>query len=434
MEGRAGRLIGRRLLAGLLLLVVFGWVASPGLAQAENPTPVATAPAMASGGAITVLQSTARADFPRALTFHLQARSSAQIVSIRIAYQIQGDPVTYIARVDFSPASTVDATYTIDLTRQYYPPGITVQYRWQISDLSGAHLVSQWYSLSVTDPRFFWRDRTSGPITLHWYQGDDSFADAVLATANQALTTASRAAGQSSVRPVQIYLYANSDDFRGALGPGADQWVGGQTFPLYRVVLLLTPPDDVSQAQRSVAHEMTHMAIDTTAEDPYGALPTWLSEGMAMVAEGPMDPVFVQALNSAARSGRLLSIQSLSGNFPSSTEEATLAYAESGSIVDYFIRTYGQQKLAVLIRAFRAGSSSDEAFRAATGLSTLEFQHAWEASIGAVPSGSTASSGSTAPSGPSGAGSIITRIIAAPVAFLLRLLAAVLQLFSMTKS
>jgi len=179
---------------------------------------------------------------------------------------------------------------------------------------------------------------------------------------------------------------------------------------------------------------MTHMAIDTTAEDPYGALPTWLSEGMAMVAEGPMDPVFVQALNSAARSGRLLSIQSLSGNFPSSTEEATLAYAESGSIVDYFIRTYGQQKLAVLIRAFRAGSSSDEAFRAATGLSTLEFQHAWEASIGAVPSGSTASSGSTAPSGPSGAGSIITRIIAAPVAFLLRLLAAVLQLFSMTKS
>src|SRR6185437_14823185 len=118
-------------------------------------------------------------------------------------------------------------TYAIDLSQEYYPPGVTIQYQWQIEDLIGAKALSSWASLKVTDPRFFWRERTLGSVTLHWYDGDDQFADSVLAAATKALSNASAAARTTVTGPVNIYFYANQQDFRAAMGTNVDQWVGG---------------------------------------------------------------------------------------------------------------------------------------------------------------------------------------------------------------
>src|SRR5262249_48287854 len=148
---------------------------------------------------------------------------------------------------------------------------------------------------------------------------------------------------------INVFLYGKIADFRGVLGVGSQEWVGGQTFPQYRVVLLLVSVNDVASAQRSVAHEMTHLLLDSDPPGSVAPLPTRLDEGVAMVDEGPTQRAFQQALDQAKSGHHLISIQSLMGNFPEAPDEATVAYAESESMVRFFVTRYGQEKLAALI-------------------------------------------------------------------------------------
>jgi hypothetical protein len=429
------RIVLTILVLGALVGSVFT-AAPAAAAHLAAPPPAAQSQTHDAGtttGAIEVLASSGRSDFPSRIVFNLQAKSSAQISSVRIAYRVGDDPVTSIARVTVAPAFRIDASYQIDLSREYYPPGVTMHYRWQIEDQSGAQLTTSWTDLRITDPRFFWHERTLGAVTLHWYEGNDQYADTLLSTAARALATASSTMGTASPKPVDIYLYASEQDFRSALVAGSDQWVGGQTYPLYRLTVLLAPPDQLADDQRSVAHEMTHIAIDSTAEDPFGPLPTWLDEGVAMVAEGPLDPTFQQALASAAASHHLLSIQSISGNFPEDSDQAALAYAESASLVSYFEKQYGPQKLAALIAAFRQGETSDEAFQQTIGMPTREFQQRWEASLqslgaAATPTPSTRASANQQTGSPS-----LISILLTPVTFVISLLESIARLLRASK-
>lgn len=423
----------RRALLAMIVVAMMAATASPAVAavgRADTQASLASTRFAASNaaGSIDVLATGARSEFPKQLVFPLQAQGTSQISSIRIAYRVGDDPVTSVARVTFAPANHVDTSYTIDLSQEYYPPGVTIQYQWQIEDLSGASVTTNWASFKVTDPRFNWHERTLGSVTLHWYDGDDQFAASVLATAVKALSNASAEARTSVTGPVNIYFYANEQDFRSAMGTNVDQWVGGQTFPLYRLIILLAPGSDLANAQRSVAHEMTHVAIDSTSEDPFGALPTWLDEGMAEVAEGYLDPAFQQALNTAVQSHTLLSIQSISGNFPESTDGATLAYAESASMVSYFVKSYGQAKLATLIADFRQGDTADEAFQQTVGTSTLAFQQKWEASL--QPAGNSSSPAAT--TSQNGQPSVVS-VLLAPVTFVVSILEDVARLVQATK-
>lgn len=413
MEDRRRGVILNRFLLALLL------ASSLSLGLRPGPAGAATA-----GVAITVLQSQATSDFPKQLRFEVVAQSLAQITSVRIVYRVGDDPISVEATASFTPGFRVDATRAIDLQREYYPPGVALHFQWLIQDISGAELDTPLADLPIVDRRFLWHQNTQGGVVLHWYAGDSRFSDAVLSTAANALATAQRDAGSTSTTPVDVYLYANDQDFRSSIGGDASAWVGGLTFPAYHDVLVLAPITDVTGVQRSVAHEMTHVAIDTTADDPFGPLPTWLDEGLAMNAEGPPDPVFVQALQVAERGQSLTSIQAISGTFPDATEGATLAYAESDSVVRYFTQKYGKNKLSLLIAGFRQGESSDEAFRQSIGLTTLQFQQGWRSSLGQQPT-------TVAPSSPPGSG--VLRALTAPIDLVVNVVRDLLQRFQSGK-
>jgi hypothetical protein len=350
-----------------------------------SPLPPPTLALAATSSGITVLQSEARLDYPRTIDFHVVAQSTGQITQARLAYRVANDSVIHLGKADLEPTARVDTHYVVDLQRAYYPPGVTIQYQWRLQDLTGAEAETVWASFTLADPRFRWHAATKGLVQLHWHDVDEAYANAVLSTADATYAAGRAAASTSSAAPINAFLYGRLADFRGVLGAGSQEWVGGQTFPHYRVVLLLVSPTDVASAQRSVAHEMTHMLLDDVAEGTVAPLPTWLDEGLAMVAEGSPQPAFAQALDQAARSHQLLSIQSLSGNFPDDSAKATVAYVECESLVRYFLGKYGQAKLATLINDFRDGASPDEAFSHAIGMSARDFEMAWEASLAAAP-------------------------------------------------
>src|SRR4051794_33342162 len=137
--------------------------------------------AEADAGAIIVQGATAQNSFPAGIQFAIRAQSSSQISMVRVAYRVGDDPVTYVANATYAPGFTVNATYVIDLQRDYLPPGVVLHYQWLIQDMAGASVTTVFSDVSVTDPRFLWHQRTLDKVTLHWYDGDDAFADAVLA-------------------------------------------------------------------------------------------------------------------------------------------------------------------------------------------------------------------------------------------------------------
>ncbi len=369
--------------AGILILAAMLTLIQPIAAFAASPS------------GISVLVSDVRPDFPRKIDFHAAAQSTGQVTSARLAFRIADQTVTHIGRAAIQPDNRVDVHYVLDLQREYLPPGLDLHYQWMFEDQTGATASTNWSDLTLADPRFQWQQRTASGIQLEWYDVDDAYANAVLDAATAAYTSAGQLGPAASKNPVRVLLYGNINEFRGALGVGSQAWVGGQTFPQDRIILLLVSPTDLANAQRSVAHEITHLRIDGTSAGIVAPLPTWLDEGLAMVAEGNTQPVFSQALDQAVRDRRLFSLQSLSGNFPESPDDATIAYAESESLVRFYLKTYGTDKLVALVDAFRAGLSADDAFRQSVGVSARDFQTTWQASLGTAPVSATPASSSS---------------------------------------
>jgi len=379
-----------------------------------------TAPAAwAADNGFVVVQNGAQNDFPNDVVFSLQAQSPDQVAQARLLYRLSDDPVTYSDLVPVSPAVHVSTRFTLDLQQRYLPPGVIVHYQWLLDGQSGAKYATPWADVALTDSRFAWQTLTNGPLTLHWYDGDRAFATTVLGDALKSYLQAARTANAQTVPHSDIFLYASDTDLRGALAQGTNEWVGGQTFPQYHVIVLLGPSAQVDQVDRDVSHEVTHLAVDgATAE--LAPLPTWLDEGMAMVAEGETDPSYVSALTDAAKSDQLLSLQSISGNFPEDPNQALVAYAESESLVRYFTRVYGQNRLAQLVDAYRHGQTADQAFTNSAGVSASQFEAAWRQAVGATPAASDG-------------GSSWVRVLSGPIDFLSALLRGLADDFSSGK-
>jgi hypothetical protein len=84
----------------------------------------------------------------------------------------------------------------------------------------------------------------------------------------------------------------------------------------------------------------------------------------------------------AAGSDTIIPLQGLVGQFPTRPQRIGLAYAESVAAVDYFVETYGQDKLVELITSFADGTGLEGAFERTTGAGFAAFDDARLASLG----------------------------------------------------
>ena len=123
--------------------------------------------------------------------------------------------------------------------------------------------------------------------------------------------------------------------------------------------------------------------FDTAVSNPYHFPPHWLNEGLAVYLSQGYDRSDRETVGGAARSGTLIPLDGLSGQFPTGADRFFLAYAESVSAVDYLVRTHGQGAMVSLIRSYAEGRTDDEAFREALGTDMAAFGAAWLDDLGA---------------------------------------------------
>ena len=336
-------------------------------------------------GEIDVISSRALVTFPLAVTFNLQAKGSTEIVDIDLKYRVDKlslIPVTWRVDVDFTPGKTVNASWTWDMLETGgLPPGSELEYWWLIEDATGQKIETSSSTLEYDDFRYDWNSLASAQVTLYWYQGNQSFSQQLMGAAEDALQRLTSDTGISLEQPVDIYIYASSEDLRGAL-VYPQEWTGGVAFPDYRVIVIGISPDNLAWGERTVAHELSHLVVHQSIFGPFGVIPTWLDEGLAVYAEGELSADFRGRLDEAISRKQLISVRSLSSSFPTDPTEARLSYAESFSLVNFLIDNYGKEKMFELLGVFQTGADYDEALILVYGFDMDGLDARWRASLG----------------------------------------------------
>ncbi|MFC1957699.1 peptidase MA family metallohydrolase [Chloroflexota bacterium] len=334
------------ILAVCLLLVL----SSPGLVQAQS--------------GLTILDSSAEAEFPLKLQFNLSAESDANITDIRLHYTVDRESyaqVTSEAYIEFEPDTTVDVQWDWDMRRTGgLPTGSEVEYWWTVEDAEGDRIETAPHRVSFDDNRYSWQSLTEGEVTIYWYQGKQSFAEEIMLAAQQALARLAEDTGAYLKKSAKIYVYSDTQDLQGAM-IFPQEWTGGVAFTRYGIIAIGIAPGNLAWGKRAVVHELTHLVVHQMTFNPYINLPTWLDEGLAMYVEGELEAEYKTLLNRAITEENLISVQSLSSSFSAYALEASLSYAQSYSVIEFLISNYGQSKMLALLNIFSQGSSYDGA-------------------------------------------------------------------------
>jgi Peptidase MA superfamily len=327
-------------------------------------------------------------NFPDSITFHATLESSTPVTSVVLEYgtdQLTCGTVVAKAFPQFSSGTTVNANWTWEMKQSgSLPPGATLWWRWRYSDENGKVVISEKKTLNWLDSIHNWQTVTSGPINLHWYSGDQAFAEDLLNAAVSGLARLKNNAGLQPDQPIHLYIYANTDDMKAAI-LYEPSWTGGMAYPEHNIVIIGISQNDIEWGRRTIAHELTHVLVGHLTFSCLGDMPTWLNEGLAIYSEGALDPSSQSQLNEAIRSDQLLTVRSLSGGFSEVPSQAYLSYSESYSIVKFLIETYGQNKMSALLIALRDGATVDDALQTVYGFNIEGLEAAWRESIGATP-------------------------------------------------
>jgi len=321
-------------------------------------------------GELTITDSSSKAQFPLQLHFNLSAKSDVDIIDIRLYYTIERESfaqVTSEVYIDFIPDTTIDAEWSWDMRRTGgLPPGTVVEYWWVIKDASGDKIDTKPTRISFDDNRYAWREYTEDKVTIYWYEGRLPFAVELMSAAQQALTRLAKDTGAFLKKPIDIYVYANTRDLQGAM-IFPQEWTGGAAFTKHGIIVIGIDQNNVSWGKTAIAHELTHLVIHQMTTNPYISLPTWLNEGLATYTEGELDSQLSYYLERAMKNESFISVRSLSSPFSAYSNESYLSYAQSYSIVEYLIATYGQNKMLELLTIFSQGSSYDKSLEKVYG-------------------------------------------------------------------
>ena len=348
-------------------------------------------PARAQAG-IQMVTDVVTLSFPERASFRAEFRAGANITSVVLEYgvdQLTCGTVVAKAFPQFTPAPNVQVEWTWEMLQSgSLPPGASLWWRWQVMDANGAQFTSPKQTIIWLDSIHKWQVISGGKINLHYYEGGQVFGQALHDAAAQALVRLSQDVGLSPEKPVDIYIYANTNDLRDAI-LYEPAWIGGQAFAEDNIVIIGVSTDQLDWGKSTEAHELTHVLVGHLTFTCLGFIPTWLNEGLAMYGEGGPEPAQLTQFEQAKAADQLLALRSLAGNFSEESDRANLSYSESYSVVNFLIQTYGRDEMTALLTALRDGATADEALQSVDGFDTDGLEDAWRASIGAAPRAGT---------------------------------------------
>jgi len=315
------------------------------------------------------------------ITFIAQVNASIPIQQASIVIIDEAQGLTHLQPLEISPDGR--AEYRFDLRQNRLRPFSLVKWNYQFALMDGTAFQSTTYFIRYEDNRFAWQRLEAGTLRVNWYNGDANFGQAALNAAQSGLGSIGTLMPLDLSQPVDIFIYANSDDLRGTLVLGGEDWLAGHADPAMGVGMVVIPPgaeQGIFMEQR-IPHELMHVMLYRRVGAGYENLPAWLREGTATLAEIYPNADYGLVLADAGANDRLIPLKELCDSFPPEAGQAFLAYAESQSFTNYLHGTYGSAGLLSLAGYYADGVDCERGTERAFGVSLSSLELNWRESV-----------------------------------------------------
>ena len=337
----------------------------------------------------------ANVEIRSAITFHFEAPWTGPPPSrVSILFGLPHGTVTRRGRATFEVA---DGRLTA--SHRWRPrgtllPGAQIEYRFEVRGADGtAHTSTS--TVTYIDGGLPWQTQSEGLVDIWWYAGGEDLATDAVNGIRRGLKALEDDFGLQLQRRTRLIFYADDDRMRADMGRGTRPWVGGVAAARFNLIVLYASEFDWGRTTlpSTIAHELTHIAIEHAIGEPPRNVPSWLHEGLATVVEGAVAERFSydDILAASVEANRLVSLRGLTGSFPVQGSRAVLAYAQSNSFVKFVIDRWGRSAITQILDAYREGSSQDAALRQAVGLGLNALEQQWLATLGLTATRSAAS-------------------------------------------
>ena len=344
-----------------------------------------SAPPVGAQDAISVDRNEYSYTFKGAMTFRLTVRSSSPITSVTLLYRPSGQTAANKVDLEFTAGTTVQVEHSEDMDKpeNYQPPMITFTYWWVIEDQAGHRLKTDPISFVYEDTRYTWQVQEGERVHLYWHDQDAAFGQTYFDLAERAAGDLASQFGVTPKDPVTIVLYNSHEELMSVLQEASAEWTGAVNFGKTGSIAIELGSAD--WMEKVIPHELTHAMLEQVTQPPFGDIPRWLHEGLAMHSEGGMSTEERATLEQAIRDDNLISLRVLNSPFPDQRARAILSYAESNSLVEFIIHDYGADKMGQLIAVFAQGAYYDDAMMQVFGVDMDGMEDLWRTSIGAQP-------------------------------------------------
>ncbi|MBK9050168.1 MAG: M28 family peptidase [Chloroflexi bacterium] len=257
---------------------------------------------------------------------------------------------------------------------------------YETSELGNGNL-NQEVLLTVQGSTLRWADvpfqTLSEPGVIIYYQDGQALQAQNLLTRTLSLNSQLVDLLPVTVVPtITLKLYADAGAFRHSLMPGLAELAGVSAWSAngeaLKLRLGLTLPADDQLAQHLVRYQLSQ----------FGVTDEWLLQGTALYYRerlpgitGPTAAAAVPAMLSALSRDQLFPFVDLPPEYVMSTDERKVTTPQAWDGIRYLVYTYGEERLANLLRAQAGGLDLNAALTSALGQSLTEFQASWAESV-----------------------------------------------------
>ena len=344
--------------------------------------------ALAASDPITVTAQTDTVSFPKGIDFQMSATDASApitLATVYIKYNGTGIHTTHIVPIEH-PATTVTLQWHDDISgSNFITPGTQISYYWQVQDKLQNNHTEALQKFTVVDTRFSWQHLSEGFLQVNWYNRPADFGQAMLNQASNNIKRISNNLGGSLLHPINLWVYQTNDDFHGSLAPGSYEWVGGVAFPSLNEASIVAETQNDLTLTRDMPHELTHLIFHQLV-GPDAEIPTWFDEGLAVYNQVYHEPGMKLRLKQALNTHSLLPLNDITISFPANADKAYLAYAQSWNLLDYMYNTFGQPKMATLIKDTNKGNPIfDEDLTQALGVDQPHLENQWHLNLNQPP-------------------------------------------------
>lgn len=160
-------------------------------------------------------------------------------------------------------------------------------------------------------------------------------------------------------------------------------YASGVAYPRFGVILLtLTAPEtwERPDMEAVLAHELSHIALYRAIDG--NPVPRWFSEGLAIYQAGEYSLDRARTLWSAVVAGNVVSLERISGRFPSRAHRVNVAYAASADMVAFMRRdARDARSFRILIRHLRGGMGFENAVRESYDATLPSLEREWRVTL-----------------------------------------------------